>query len=245
MITNYFRPLALDEALSLLAQPGTRPMGGGTWLNQAHEEQFAVVDLQALELNKIVKAGNNLEIGASVTLQQLLESEHCPEALQQAMRVDAALNIRNAATLAGSLVTSDGRSALATCLLALDARLTILQGTVSSLVNLGEFLALHPAGLITSISLALNVKSSFEMVARSPMDTPIVCAALARWSGGRTRLALGGYGKSPFLAMDGTESEGVESAARNTFHEASDAWASADYRMDVAATLARRCLEKV
>jgi hypothetical protein len=43
--------------------------------------------------------------------------------------------------------------------------------------------------------------------------------------------------------MDGTEAEGIDTAARNTFHEATDEWGSAEYRMDVAATLARRCLE--
>ncbi|HEX5809688.1 MAG TPA: hypothetical protein VFY25_13560, partial [Anaerolineales bacterium] len=57
-----------------------------------------------------------------------------------------------------------------------------------------------------------------------------------------TRLVVGGYGKSPLLAMDGTEAEGLEPAARNAFHEATDEWASAEYRMDVAATLAKRCL---
>lgn len=244
MITNYYRPETIEATLTLLAQPATRPLGGGTWLNQAHEEQFAVVDLQALGLNNIRKTGNSLEIEACVTLQQLLESIHCPEALKQAMRVDAALNIRNAATLAGALVTCDGRSAFATCMLALDAKLTIRKEQTSTTVGLGEFLALHPAGLITAISIPTNVKIAFEMVARSPMDKPIVCAALTQWSGGRTRLALGGTGKSPLLAMDGTEADGVEAAARNAFHEASDAWASAEYRTDVAATLARRCLEK-
>jgi CO/xanthine dehydrogenase FAD-binding subunit len=53
---------------------------------------------------------------------------------------------------------------------------------------------------------------------------------------------LGGYGKSPLLAMDGTEAEGIETAARNAFHEATDDYGSAEYRMDVAATLAKRCL---
>jgi len=52
------------------------------------------------------------------------------------------------------------------------------------------------------------------------------------------------------LAMDGTEAEGAstssaEAAARNAFHEANDEWASAEYRIDVAATLAKRCLEKI
>ena len=44
--------------------------------------------------------------------------------------------------------------------------------------------------------------------------------------------------------MDGTEAEGVEAAARNAFHESNDEWASAEYRQDLAATLAKRCLEK-
>jgi len=47
------------------------------------------------------------------------------------------------------------------------------------------------------------------------------------------------------LAMDGTESEGLETAARNAFHESTDEWASAEYRMEVAATLANRCLENI
>jgi CO/xanthine dehydrogenase FAD-binding subunit len=47
------------------------------------------------------------------------------------------------------------------------------------------------------------------------------------------------------LAMDGTEAEGMETAARNTFHEASDEWASAEYRTEIAATLVKRCLEAI
>jgi CO/xanthine dehydrogenase FAD-binding subunit len=203
------------------------------------------VDLQDLGLNNLRKTGNNLEIEACLTLQQLLESDHCPEALKQALRVDSALNIRNAATVAGALVTGDGRSAFLTCMLALDARLSINNGQVSAVIGLSEYLALRPSGLITLISVPINVKTAFATVARSPMDKPIVCASLTQWAGGRTRLALGGYGKYPTLAMDGTEAEGVEAAARNAYHEAGDAWASAEYRVDVAATLSRRCLEAV
>ena len=245
MITNYFRPQTLDEALKLLAQPDTRPLGGGTWLNQPHDEKIAVVDLQALGLNKIHKVGNNLEIDACVTLQQLLESTHCPAALIQAIRLESAINIRNAATVAGALVTCDGRSTFATAMLALDAKLTVTSDQSSVISGLGEFLPLRPQGLITKITIPLNAKLAFESVARSPMDQPIVCAAVAQWAAGRTRLALGGYGKSPLLAMDGTEPEGIDSAAKNAFHEARDECASAEYRMDVAATLAKRCLDAV
>jgi len=245
MITNYFRPQTLEETLKLLAQPDTRPLGGGTWLNQPHDEKFAVVDLQALGLNKLQQVGNNLEIDACVTLQQLLESTHCPAALVQAIKLESALNIRNTATVAGALVVCDGRSPFATCMLALDAKLTVDGGpqTEAKVYGFTDYLTLHPQGLITKITIPLNVKLAFESVARSPMDQPIVCAAVTQWAAGRTRLALGGYGKAPLLAMDGTEPGGIDSAAKNAFHEATDEWASAEYRMDVAATLAKRCLE--
>jgi CO/xanthine dehydrogenase FAD-binding subunit len=244
MITVYHRPQTLDEALKLLAQPNTLPLGGGTLLSHPQTDSFEVVDLQALGLNTIKKNGNNLEIGATATLQQLLENESLPAALKSALKLEAPLNLRNAATVAGTIVSCDGRSTLAAAFLALDTKLTI-QNPKSQTVNLGDFLPLRPRGLITSLSLSLNAKIAFEYVSRTPSDKPIVCVALAQWPSGRTRLAVGGYGKAPMLAMDGTEAEGLETAARNAFHEANDVWASAEYRMDVAATLAKRCLEQV
>ena len=246
MITTYHRPQSLDEALSLLTQPNRIPLGGGTLLSKPTTEPVEVVDLQALSLDSIAKSGNNLEIGATVTLQQLLESVHCPEAMKSALKLEALLNIRNSATVAGTLVACDGRSTFATVLLALDAKLEIRKSTEESQTsNIGEFLPLRPRGLITSITLPLNAKLSFDYVSRTPADKPIVCAAVAKWNSGRTRLAVGGYGKAPMLAMDGTEAEGVETAARNAFHEAADEYGSAEYRMDVAATLAKRCLDSL
>ena len=249
MITAYHRPKTLEEALSLLSQPNRIPLGGGTLLSRPQSDSVEVVDLQSLGLDSIKKSGNNLEIGATVTLQQLLEFEYCPDALKSALKLEAPLNLRNAATVAGTLVSCDGRSTFATVILALDAKIeqTILDNSKieTRLSNIGEFIPLRPRGLITSITIPLNVKLAFDYVSRTPADKPIVCAALVQWNSGRTRLALGGYGKSPILAMDGTEPEGLEAAARNAFHEATDEWASAEYRMDVAATLAKRCLENI
>lgn len=255
MITTYHRPTTLDEALALLSQPNTLPLGGGTLLSHPTVDPVSIVDLQALGLNRIHKKGNNLEIGATVTLQQLLESEHCPEALKSALKLEAPLNVRNAATVAGTLVVADGRSTFACALLALDAKIEMRELGIgnrasakpqipipdSRRTNIGEFLPLRPRGLITQIAIPLQAKFAFEYVSRTPSDKPIVCAALAQWSTGRARLAIGGWGKSPTLAMDGTEAEGLDTAARNACHEAADEWGSAEYRMDVASTLAKRC----
>lgn len=244
MITSYHRPKTLDEALALLAQPNTVPLGGGTLLSQPTTGSVHAVDLQLLGLDSLRVNGNALDLGATLTLQSLLESEYCPDALKRALKLEAPLNIRNSATVAGTLVSCDGRSTFATMLLALDAKLS-MSSEQSSVISVGEFLPLRPRGLITSITIPLNVKLAFEYVSRTPADKPIVCVALAQWNSGRTRLTVGGFGKSPMLAMDGTASDDVATAARNAFHEATDDYGSAEYRMDVASTLAKRCIEAV
>jgi CO/xanthine dehydrogenase FAD-binding subunit len=240
----------MDEALALLNQPNTLPLGGGTLLASRHPttDSVAVVDLQTLGLDSLRANGNELEIGATCTLQALYESAHCPAALKTALKLEAPLNIRNSATVAGTLVASDGRSPFAASLLAMDAKVTVISGQPAlskvegSVVSVGEYLLSKPKGLITQIVIPLNTKFAFEYVSKTPLDKPLVCAAVNQWNSGRTRLTLGGYGRTPLLAMDGTESDGIETAARNAYHEAQDEWASAEYRMDVAATLAKRCL---
>jgi putative selenate reductase FAD-binding subunit len=265
MITTYHKPKTLDEALELLTRPNTLPLGGGTLLSHGTADSVQAVDLQLLGLDSITKSGNNpstgsgqrLELGATLTLQALLESEHCPEPLKRAIKLEAPLNIRNAATVAGTLVACDGRSTFASLLLAMDAKVTVVsKQSAEETINIGDLLPLREqirGKLITKITIPINVKLAFDHVSKTPADKPLICAALAQWNSGRTRLALGGYGRSPMLAMDGTEAEGAsssdfvlrsaETAARNAFHEATDEWASAEYRMNVAPTLAKRCLE--
>ena len=246
MITAYHRPRTLDEALSLIARtsPRTVPLGGGTLLSHSKSEELEVVDLQALGLDKIVEHGNSFEIGATTTLQNLLEHQGYPAAMKTALKLEAPINMRNAATVAGTVVACDGRSTFTTTLLALDAKLTMLSTPAGeeSTQSLGDYLPLRPAGLITKIGIPSQTRLCFEYVSRTPSDKPIVCVAVAQWPSGRTRVAVGGFGAAPRLAMDGTEAEGLEAAARNACHDASDDWGSADYRMDVAATLATRCL---
>jgi putative selenate reductase FAD-binding subunit len=256
MITQYFRPETLQQALELLARPNTIPLAGGTLINtpdfasndplQSQSSEITVVDLQGLGLNHIRKHGNSLEIDACVTLQQLLENQHIPDGLNRAIKQEASLNIRNAATVAGTLVACTGRSPFVTALLALDAKLTLQPDdqeiTLGNLLPLRNSLLLKK--LIIRVTIPLNLKFSFEYVARTPADRPIVCATVAQWASGRTRLALGGYGPAPLLAMDGTNGDDIQASARNAFNEAADEWASAEYRTEIAATLANRCLNK-
>jgi len=160
---------------------------------------------------------------------------------------EATYNLRQVASVAGTLVAADGRSPFATLLLALDAALTLQPGDEQ--VGLGDLLPLRgerlEGRLITQVTIPSNVRMAYEYVARTPADRPIVCAAVIQWPSGRTRLALGGYGAAPVLAFDGTESEGLETAARSAYSQAGDEWASAAYRQEIAGILAARCLKNL
>jgi len=143
MIIEYHRPATLEAALKLLRrkQPETRPLGGGTLLSAPSTESVAVVDLQALKLNNTSLRGKSLHIGATATLQALLETEGIQPALAAATRHEASYNLRQAATVAGSLVGADGRSPFATAMLALDAQLTLQPK--DEVIGYGELLALR------------------------------------------------------------------------------------------------------
>ena len=257
MIIEYHRPQNLDEALLLLsrAEPKTVPMGGGTYLNRPSADSFAVVDLQSLGLNGLHDQGNMLVIGATLTLQELLDERQAsnkieinlPQALKIALSHEGTYNLRQTATVAGALVSADGRSPFATTMLALGASLELLPG--NERIKLGDLLPLREerlrGRLITQVSVPLNIQLSYQSVARSPADLPIVCAAVAKWPSGRTRVALGGHGDTPVLAFDGTESGGADVAARSAFSQARDEWASADYRQEMAGLLTKRCLDEI
>jgi CO/xanthine dehydrogenase FAD-binding subunit len=252
MIVEYHRPEQLSEALALLARPTPRtlPLGGGTQLSRVRKPDFAVVDLQRLGLNKIEKEGQLLHIGATATLQQIFESDLFPSiilgALQESLLHEVALNLRQVATVAGLLASCDGRSPFVTVLLALDPRLVWSPG--EDIQPLGDYLPLREefggGRLITNLRIPLNATLRFETVARSPMDRPVVCAAVATWPSGRTRVTLGGFGKAPILAMDGPEPVGAAVAAREAYRFAGDQWASAAYRMEIAGKLVQRLVSE-
>jgi len=249
MIVEYHRPDNIEVALQLLARknPITVPLGGGSSLSTSASESLAVVDLQKLQLNKIVRSGTSIHIGATVTLQELLDQEELFPALKKAIVLEATYNIRHAATIAGILVQADGRSPFSTVMLALSAQLLFIPG--DERIFLGDFYPfrkqLLKGRLISKVIIPANVKLAYHYVARTPADSPIVCVGVAQWPSGRTRVALGGHGHHPILGMDAPESSGIAIAARNAFLEADNQWASAEYRSEIAAVLVKRCLSEL
>lgn len=247
MIIEYHRPETMEEALRLISRPDpiTFPMGGGTRINRPSENEFAVVDLQALGLDKIDHQGSLLIVGATVKLEKLLNIDDLQPMLKKCIQLECTHNLRNMRTIAGTAVAADGRSPLITALLALDTQIKIEPG--GKVINLGNFLPVRNeelmGHLILQMMIPINVSLSYHYVARTPADFPLVCAAMAKWPSGRIRVALGGFGNSPLLAIDGPESAGAVEAVKVVYDQAGDQWASAEYRREIAATLTQRCID--
>ncbi len=248
-IKAYYRPTTLEEALNLLSTEEGKaiPLGGGTSVSQIKSRDVSVVDLQALGLDQIAAQGHLLKIGGTATLQAMREYLKPNQPLCDAIELEANINIRQKATIAGAVVAGTGRSALLTALLALDAKLSWLPGPVEQ--GLGEFLLTRadqrPGKIIESVILPVKAKLKFSAVGRSPADVPLICVALAAWPSGRHRIALGGFGLVPILALDGPEPGGAEIAVRDALTGSGDAWASAEYRQAAAAVLVKRMLAEL
>jgi CO/xanthine dehydrogenase FAD-binding subunit len=229
-VKEYHRPQGLMEAVELLKRKDTRTvaLGGGTWLvGEAPRDVEAVVDVVNLGLNKIVVENNGLRIGAAVTHQALVENEFvgkdAPNALHvigQTAEAMSGLNIRNRATIAGTIVTADGSSPLVTALLACDAEVVVAGAKDRSkdvqspldfwkVLPLAGFLSyrhqvLNEGTLITEVRVPVpspDTRSSYARVARTPKDYPIVCAAasfaLKDGIAGNMCAAVGGVAPTP------------------------------------------------
>ena len=249
MIKEYFRPESIEEAIKLLtgSEKSLSPLGGGTSISRNRDDFDGVVDLQSAGMDQIKTEEQHIQVGAMVRLDALLGHEGVQPEIQRAVGIDASQNIRNMASLGGWLVSSGGRSITTTVLLALDTTLTWEPG--SKQIQIGDWLPLRkiesPGVLMTEVKWRKGLHLSFEYVARSPKDKPILIVAAAQWGSGRTRIALGGYGESPILAMDGPESQGADVACRDAYAEADDEWATSQYRRNVAAKLALRCMNRI
>lgn len=252
----YHRPGTLEEALELLERG--IPLAGGTWLTPRLGDVEAVVDLQDLDLNWGAAQEDGLTAGAMLNLQRLLEVEApLHPVLRDCCRKEAGWNLRNAATIGGTIAAGDGRSPLLTALLAVDTRVTLQPGP--QLLPLDQYLAARESDggspLITEIEIPYPRALAYEQVARSPADRPIVSAAVALLENGgslRARAALGGWGSRPILvseegagSLGDADRRSLTEAGARAFAMAGDEWGSPEFRKRVAERLLARLIGEV
>ena len=264
--TGYFRPQSLEEALTLLARPDSRPLAGGTTL-LAGDVSGEVVDLQDLGLNQLKLAEGWLVLGATTRLADLADflghngrPNDPATLLLKAIRQAGPNTFRNAATIGGVIAARPADSELLAALLVLEAELAWQRAGVEPVqLSLADYLAAEEprqagAGLITEVKLNWPAgQGHSERVARTPADYPIVSITAWQPEDGPLRLAATGISERPVrvgaaeavLAGNGLSDEAIQQAsdaARAGSQHPGDFRGDAAYRGEMAAVLTRRVL---
>ena len=143
---TFFRPTTLAELFELkAAHPAARLVAGATEIGVEINKKFkkfpVLISTEGIsELIQIVETPQVWRIGAGVTLTAV-EEKVAPEypALAKMLRVFAARQIRNRATLGGNIATASPIGDSAPVLLALDATVVVSSATADRTVALADF----------------------------------------------------------------------------------------------------------
>ena len=206
MITEYHRPTSLQDALILLSRKDhiTVPLGGGTLLSRFTSAPVEVVDLQLLHLNQIGKRGELLSFGATATLQALMDSSQTPAFLKESLLLEGTYNLRQIATVGGTLITAGGDSLFTALILACNAEIQWEPGSREVLFEkwLSEPKFEKHDKILVEIHFLSDSIVSFEIVSKTPRSKPEIFVAKAG-QGTKVRYVLGGRCKLLHV-FDGT-----------------------------------------
>ena len=268
---RFFRPTSLPGLFTLLqTYPAAQLVAGATELGVELNKKFKtfplLVSTEAVpELTRIKATPEAWRIGAAATLtniEEALDDEY--PSIAKMLRVFAARQIRNRATLGGNLVTASPIGDSAPVLLTLDASVVLITHKGERTVPLEDFFTayrktvLRPGEIMREILLprggpgaGLSRRVDFLKVSkRRELDISIVAAAFcvdlaADGTVRHARIAYGGVAAMPLRALK------VEAALigrklddpivvpllRETFQPIDDARSGAEYRRGLVVSL--------
>ncbi|MFZ5354061.1 MAG: FAD binding domain-containing protein [Bacillota bacterium] len=273
---DYYRPKSLAEAVSYLeSNPGTKILAGGTdlmvLLRRNAEKCEHILDIKEIpETMKLVyQAGVGLFIGASITVNQVSESEIIREkypALGQAADSLASYQLRNRATLVGNICNASPGADLSAPLLIYNAEVHIAGPNGSRTVRINEFFTgvkktvLQRDEIVTGVLLP-EVQSGdisvFQKQARiKGHDLGIAGAAVRLTSKKEILIAMSAVAPTPIRLTRLEEmlsgkvltkelAEWVGGEVKNHIKPISDVRSSAEYRLHVSGVLVKKGLIKL
>jgi CO/xanthine dehydrogenase FAD-binding subunit len=239
-VAEYIRPTSMRKALEFLrGNESAVVIGGGTRLSAfGGSRPLTVIDLQALSLAGIESHGASARIGATTTLQQMVEDERLPPVVREAARRERPATLRSMATIGGCVATGDWESELVATLLVHDAEVHVMATLHETWFPLDKFLGFRPPRtIITDVVIATDGKAAADRVGRTGADRPIVAAVARCTDTGVRRLAISGVGTVPLLVNGFDPVVGLIPPG--------DFRGSSEYRRQLAVILSTRVLAEV
>jgi len=258
---DYARPDTVEEAVALLAEYGddARILAGGqslmAMLNLRLADPAVLIDISRIgELDAIRDRGDAIEIGATVTQNELLA---WPTLAQKLPLVAAALpfvghfQTRNNGTVCGSIAHADPSSELPLALAVLDGQVVLRsQNRGERVLTADDFqkdmltTAREADELIVAVRFPVTSGEgvAFREVARRHGDFALVAVAAIADRRGAIRLGVGGMAGKPMVR--GIDGDAAIAAWADELEGYDDLHASAALRRDLFKNLAPLVIEE-
>jgi CO/xanthine dehydrogenase FAD-binding subunit len=184
-IGKYYVPETLEEAYNLFVESkDNKIIGGGAWVKISLKRVEKLISLDQLKLDYIQENNAYYEIGAMTNLRSVETNENIKliysGILNQAISNIMGVQIRNLATIGGSIMGKFAFSDLIGVLLVMDAKLEFYKlGEIS----IYEFLDLKkiPEDILLNIKIPKrDSKGYFKKVSKTHLDFSIINIAISK-----------------------------------------------------------------
>ena len=252
-IREYKRAESLEEAWQLNQKRNNRVIGGMIWLKMENINVGTAIDLSGLGLDKIEETAEGFSIGAMVPLRQIELHEglnaYTDGAVRESVRHIVGVQLRNLATVGGSIYSRFGFSDVLTMFLALNASVELYKGGI---VPLSEY-AQRPYDrdiLVRVIVPKEQAAFCYQSVRNSQTDFPVLTCAAARMENGDYSIVIGArplrtvrfeLPAEPALAAEQLAAQFAESVKAQIV-TGSNMRGSAEYRRHLAGVLTKRAV---
>ena len=247
-IREYKKVQSLEEAYELNQKKSNRIIGGMIWLKMETLNVGTAIDLSGLGLDAVEETETEFRIGAMTTLRTLETHEglaaYTNGAMRESVRHIVGVQLRNLATLGGSLYSRFGFSDVLTVLLALNASVELYKGGIVPLAQFAEMP--FDRDILVRVHIPKeNAAFFYQSVRPTKTDFPALTCAAARLADGAYRFAVGARpGRAVVLTPQCALGELPEIVSAQVA-TGSNLRGSAAYRKHLIRVLVRRAVDEL
>ena len=252
-IREYKKAESLEEAYTLNQKKSNRVIGGMIWLKMETLNVGTAIDLSGLGLDNIEETETEFRIGAMASLRALELHEglaaYTNGAMRESVRHIVGVQLRNLATVGGSLYSRFGFSDVLTLFMAMDCSVELYKGGIISLQEYAE----RPYDRDILVRLIVKKEEAeffYQSVRNSQTDIPVLTCAAARLENGSYRIAIGARPlKAVLFELPAKAGVSAQELAQNFADEVkqkivtgSNMRGNAEYRRHLAGVLTKRAV---